>query len=117
VLPPRPAPPAVREWLAPLGPVVAAADWPLVSNVFRSFHPQDAIGTHAVWRAFREFAAAAGYDARLSAERDFGSFIRCVGSSTAWLRCLLRRNPGRVLLVPHTAVELPFIAGGEDYAY
>jgi len=117
VLPPRPAPPAFREWLAPLGPVVAAADRPLVSNVFRSSHLQDAIGTHAVWRAFREFAAAAGYDARLSAERDFGSFIRSVGSSSAWLRCMLRRNAGRVLLVPHTAAVLPFIAGAEDYAY
>jgi len=38
VLPLRPASPAVRAWLAPLGPAVAADDWPLVSDVFRSFH-------------------------------------------------------------------------------
>jgi len=32
-LPPRPAPPAVRAWLAPLGATAATADWPLVSDV------------------------------------------------------------------------------------
>jgi len=62
---------------------VAADDWPLVSHVFRSAHPQDVNGAQAVWRAFREFAVAAGYDARPAAERDFGSFIRSVGSSAA----------------------------------
>jgi len=30
---------------------------------------------------------------------------------------MLRCNPGRVLLVPHPAAELPFVAGGEEYAY
>ena len=58
-----------------------------------------------------------GYDDQPSAERDFGFFIRPVGSSAAWLRCLLRCNPGWVLLVPHAAAELQFIAGGEEYAY
>jgi len=86
VLSSRPAPPAVRSWLAPLGPAVAADNWPLVSDVFRSAHPQDANGAQAVWRAFREFAVAAGYDARPAAERDFGSFIRSGGRSAAWLR-------------------------------
>jgi len=117
VLPSRPAPPAVRSWLAPLGPAVAADDWPLVSDVFRSAHSQDVNGAQAVWRAFREFAVAAGYDARPAAERDFGSLIRSFGSSAAWLRCMLRCNPGRVLLVPNPAAELPFVAGGEEYAY
>jgi len=70
-----------------------------------------------VCRAFREFAVAAGYDARPAAERDFGSFIHSVGSSAAWLRCMLRCSPGWVLLVPHPAAELPFVAGGEEYAY
>jgi len=60
---------------------------------------------------------AAGYDARPAAERDFGSFIRSVGGSAAWLRCVMRCNPGRVLLVLHPAAELPFVAGGEEYAY
>jgi len=96
---------------------VAADDWPLVSEVFRSVHPQDVNGAQAVWRSFREFAVAAGYDARPAAEGEFRSFIRCVGSSAAWLRCMLRCNPGRVILVPHPAAELPFVAGGEDYAY
>jgi len=96
---------------------VAADDWPLVSEVFRSAHPQDANGAHAVWRALREFAEAAGHDARPAAERDFRSFISSVGSSTTWLRCMLRCNPGRVLLVPHPAAELPFAGGGEEYAY
>jgi len=59
----------------------------------------------------------AGYDARPGAERDFGSVIRSIGSSAALLRCMLRCNPGRVLLVPHPAAELPFVAGGEEYAY
>jgi len=70
-----------------------------------------------VWPAFRKFAVAAGYDARPAAECDLGSFIRSVGSSAAWLRCMLRCNPGRVLLVPHPAAEIPFVAGGEEYAY
>jgi len=78
VLPSRPAWPAVRSWLAPLGPAVAADDWPLVRDVFRSAHPQDAKRAQDVWRAFREFAVAAGYDARSAAERDVGSFIRSV---------------------------------------
>jgi len=96
---------------------VAADDWPLVSDVFRSIHPQDVNGAQAVRRSFREFAVAAGYDARPAAERAFGSFIPSIGSSAAWLRCMLRCNPGRVLLVPHPAAELPFVAGGEEYAY
>jgi len=96
---------------------VAAHDWSLVSDVFRSVHPQNVSGAQAVWRYFREFAVAVGYDARPAAERDFGSFIRSVGSSAAWLRCMLRCTPGWVLLVPHPAVELPFVAGGEEYAY
>jgi len=96
---------------------VAADDWPLVSDVFRSAHSQDVNGAQAVWRAFREIAVAAGYDAWPAAERDFGSFIRSVGSSAARLRCMLRFNPGRVLLVPHPAAELPFVAGGEEYVY
>jgi len=103
--------------MAPLGPAAAVADWPLVSDVFWSAHPQDANGTHAVWRAFREFAVAAGYDARPAAERDFGSFIRSVGSSAAWLRCVSWCKPGRVLLVPHPAAEPPCVAGSEEYAY
>ena len=83
VLPSRPASPAVRSWLAPLGPAVAAEDWPLVGDVFRSVHPQDGNGAQAVWRSFREFAVAVGYDARPAAESDFGSLIRSVGSSAA----------------------------------
>jgi len=115
---PRPAPPAVRAWLAPLGPVAAAANWPLVSDVsFRSAHHQDANGTHGVWLAFREFAAAAGYDARPATERDLRSFIRSVGGSAGWLRCMLLCNPVRVLLVPHPVAELPFVAGCEEYAH
>jgi len=39
VLPLRPASPAGRSWLAPLGPAVSADDWPLVSDVFRYVHP------------------------------------------------------------------------------
>jgi len=117
VLPSRPAPPAVRSWLAPLGPAVAAEDWPLFSDVFRYAHPQDANGAQAVWQAFREFASAAGYDARPAAERDFGTFIRSVGSGSAWLSCMLRCSPGPVHLVPHPAAQLPFVAGGEEYAY
>jgi len=112
----RPASLVVRSWLAPLGPAVAADDWPLVSDVFRSAHPQDANGAQAVWWSFRQFGVGAGYDARPAAERYFGSFIRSVGSSAAWLRCMLRCNPGRVLLVPHPAAELPFVAGGKQYA-
>ena len=96
---------------------MAADDWPLVSDVFQSVHPQDVNGAQALWRSFREFAEAAGYDVRPAAERDFGSFIRSGGSSAAWLRCMLRCNPGLVLLVPHPAAELPFVAGGEEYAY
>jgi len=117
VLPLLPTSPAVRSWLASLGPPVAADDWPLISDVFRSVHSQDVNGAQAVWRSFWEFAVAAGYDARPAAERDFGSFIRSVGSSAAWLRCMLRCSPGRVLLVPHPAAELPFVAGGEECAY
>ena len=117
VLPLRPAPNAVQAWLASLGPAVAADDWLLVSDVCRSAHSQHANGTHAVWRAFREFAAAAGYDARPTAEHEFGSFIRSVGSSAALLRCMLRCNPGRLLLVLHPAAELPFVDGGEECAY
>jgi len=117
VLPSRPAPPAVRSCLAPLGPAVAAEDWPLVSDVFGSAHPQDADGAQALWRAFREFAKAAGYDARPAAERAFGAFICSGGSSAAWLPCMLRCSPGRVLLVPHPAVELLFVAGGKEYAF
>ena len=116
-LPPRPAPPAVQAWLAPLGPTVASVEWPLVSDVFRPAHPQDAGEAATVWRAFRAFAKAAGYEARPAAERDFTSFVRSVGDSAAWLRCMLRCNPGRVLLVPHPAAELPFVAGEEEYAY
>ena len=89
-LPPRPSSPAVLAWLAPLIPVVVATDWLLVSNVSLSTNPQDANRTHAVWRAFLEFAEAAGYDARPSAERDFGFLIRSVGGSAAWLRCMLQ---------------------------
>jgi len=103
--------------MAPLGPAAAVADWPLVSDVFWSGHPQDANGTHAVWRAVREFAVAAGCDARPAAERDFGSFIRSVCSSAAWLRCMSWCKPGRVLLVPHPSAEPPFVAGSEEYAY
>jgi len=62
---------------------VAADDWPLVSDVFWSVHPQDVNGAQAVWRSFRDFAVAAGYDSRPAAERDFRSFIRSVGSSAA----------------------------------
>jgi len=69
---------------------VVATDWLLVSNVFLSTNPQDANRTHAVWRAFLELAEAAGYDARPSAERDFGFLIRSVGGSAAWLRCMLQ---------------------------
>jgi len=46
---------------------VSADDWPLVSDVFRSAHPQDANGAQAVSRALREFAVAAGIDARPAA--------------------------------------------------
>jgi len=67
VLPSRPAAPAVRSWLVPLGPSVAEDDWPLVSDVFRSVYPQDVTGAQAVWRSFRELAVAAGYDARPAA--------------------------------------------------
>jgi len=70
-----------------------------------------------VWRAFKEFAKVAGYGTRLAAERDFASFVRSVGDIAAWLRCMLRCNPGRVLLVPHPAAELPFVYGEEEYAY
>jgi len=69
-----------------------------------------------VWRAFRELAVAAGYDARPAAERDFGSFIPSVGGRAGWLRCMFRCNPGQVLLVPHPAAELPFVADGKEYA-
>jgi len=116
-IPPRPAPPTVRAWLASLGPTVASADWPLVSDVFRPAHPHDAGQAAAVWRDFKEFAKVAGYGTRPATERDFASFVCSVGDSAAWLRCMLRCNPGRVLLVPHPAAELPFVAGEEEYAY
>ena len=110
---PQPAPPAVRAWLVSLGPIVTAAYWPLVSDFFRPAHPQHVIEMHTVWPILREIADAAGYSARPAAERDFGSFIRSFGSSAALLRCMLRGNPGRVLLVTHPAADLPFVAGGE----
>jgi len=116
-LPPCPAPPAVRAWLAPLGPAVASADWPLVSDDFLPAHPQDAGEAAAVWRAFKDFATVAGYGTRPVAERDFAAFVHSVGDSAAWLRCMLRCNPGRVLLVPQPAAELQFVAGEEEYAY
>jgi len=115
--PPRPAPPAVRASLAPLGPTVASADWPLVSDVFLPAHPHDAGEAAAVWRAFKKFAKVAGYGTRPAAECDLASFVRSVGDSAVWLRCMLRCNPKRVLLVPHPAAELPFVAGEEEYAY
>ena len=90
VLRPGPAPPTFRAWLTPLGPAVAADEWLLVSDIFRSAHPRDANGAQALWRAFRELAVAAGYEARPAAEREFRSFIRSVFSSAAWLRCMLR---------------------------
>jgi len=96
---------------------VASADWPLVSDVFLPAHPHDAGEAAAVWRAFAEFAKVAGYGTRPAAERDFAFFVRSVGDSAAWLRCMLRCNSGRVLLVPHPAAELPFVAGEEEYAY
>jgi len=89
-LPPRPAPPAVRAWLAPLGPTMASADWPLVSDVFLSARPHDAGEAAAVWRAFKEFAKVTGYGTRPATERDFASIVRSVGNSAAWLRCMLR---------------------------
>jgi len=116
-LPPRPAPPAVRAWLAPLGPTVVSADWPLVSDVFLPAHPHDAGEAAAVRRAFKEFVKVAGYGTRPAAERDFASFVRSVMDSAAWLRCMLRCNPGRVPLVPHPAAELPFVAGEKENAY
>jgi len=70
-----------------------------------------------VWLSFWEFAKAAGYDDRPAADRDFASFVRSVGGSAGWLRCILRCSPGRVLLVPQPAAELPFVAGDEEYAY
>jgi len=116
-LPPRPAPPAVRAWLAPLGPTVASADWPLVSDVFLPAYPHDAGEAAAVWRAFEEFGNMAGYSTRPVAESDFASFVRSVGDSAAWLGCMLRCNPGRVLLVTHPAAEFLFVAGEEECAY
>jgi len=96
---------------------VASADWPPVSDVFLPAHPHDAGEAAAVWRAFNELAKVAGYGTRPAAERDFASFARSVGDSAAWVRCMLRCNPRRVLLVPHPAAELPFVAGEEEYAY
>jgi len=116
-LPPRPAPPAVRAWLVPLVPTVASDDWPLVSDVFLPTHPHDADEAAAVWPAFQEFAKVAGYGTRRATERDFDSFVLSVGDRAAWLRCMLRCNPGRVLVVPHPAAELPFVTGEEEYAY
>ena len=89
-LPPRPAPPAGRAWLAPLGPNVASADWPFVSDVFLQAHPHDAGEAAAGCRAFKEFAKVAGAGTRPAAERDFASFVRFVGDSAAWLRCMSR---------------------------
>jgi len=66
---PLAVPHAVRAWLAPLGPHVATADWPLVIDVFQPAHPQDVNGAHAVWRSFREFVMAAGYDVWPAADR------------------------------------------------
>jgi len=34
-----------------------------------------------------------------------------------WLRCMLRCNPGRALLVPQPVAELPLVAGDEEYVY
>ena len=116
-LPPRLAPTAVRAGLAPLRPPVATAAWPLVSDVLQPAHPQDTGGAHAEWGSFRDFAQSAGYDDRPAADRDFVSFVRSVGGSAEWLRCILLCNPCRVLLVPHPAAELPFVAGDEEYAY
>jgi len=96
---------------------VASADWLLVSDVFLQAHPHDAGEAAAVWRAFKEFAKVAGYGTRPAAERDFASFVRSVGDSAAWLRCMLRCNPERVVLVPHPAAKLPFVAGEEEIAY
>ena len=71
----------------------------------------------AKWRAFREFATASGYDARPVAENDFASFVRSNGDSAGWLGCMLRCSPGCVILVPHPAVELRFVACDGAYAY
>jgi len=116
-LPPQPAPPAVRAWLAPLGPPVATADWPPVSDFFQPAQLQDTSGARAVWRSFREFVKGAGYDARPAADHNFESFVRLVGGSAGCLGCMLRCNQGRVLLIPHPAAELPFVAGDQEYAY
>jgi len=116
-LPPLSVPPAVRAWLAPLGPPVATADWPLVSDVFQPAYPQNMHGAHVVWRSFRKSAKVASYDVRPAADCDFASFVRSVGGSAGWLRCMLRCNPGRVVLVPNPAAELPSVAGDEEYAY
>jgi len=89
-LPPRPAPSAVQAWLAPLGPRVATAYWPLRSDAFQQAHRQDAGGAHAVWRSFRVFSKAAGFDDRPAADRDFAPFARSVGGSAGWLCCKLR---------------------------
>ena len=116
-IPQRPAPPAVRAWLAPLGPPVASADWQLVSDVFQPAHPRDTGGAHAVWRSFQEFAKTAGYDDRPAADRDFASFVRSVGGSAGWLRCMFMCNLGRGLLVPHPVADQRFVAGDEEDAY
>jgi len=96
---------------------VASADWPLVSDIFRPAHPHEAGEAAAVWRAFKEFSKVARDGTRPATERDIASFVRSVGDSAAWLRCMLRCNPGRVFLVPHPAAVLPFVAGEEEYAY
>jgi len=96
---------------------VASADWPLVSDVFLPAHPHDAGVAAAVWRALKEIAKVAGSGSRAAAGRDFASSVRSVGNSAAWLGCMLRCNPRRVLLVPHPVAELPFNAGEEEYAY
>lgn len=66
-----------------------------------------------MWRSFRDFAKAAGYDARQAAYRDFACFVSFVVGCEGRLRCVLRCNLGRVPFVPHPAAELPFVAGDE----
>lgn len=75
------------------------------------------IEMHTVWPILREIADAAGYSARPAAERAFVSFMLSTGGSAWWLSCMMRCSPGRVLLGAHSAAEVPFIAGDEEYAY
>jgi len=116
-LPPQLAPPAVRAWLAPLGPAVASADSPLVSDAFLPANPHDAGEAAAEFRALEEFVKVAEYCTQPATERDFASFVRSVGNSAAWLRCMMRCNPERVLLVAHPVAELPFVVVKEECAY